>query len=205
MNGPSHDFWQTRFATGQLPWDRGTPNPQLLRWLEDDVLTPGSRVVVPGCGQGWEVAALAAAGMNVVGLDFAPGAVALCRQLLDRQRLTAELTEANVLHWRPESPVDAIFEQTCLCALYPDYWAHYAAQLHAWLKPGGRLLAMFMQVSRPEGGSGVIAGPPYHCDINAMRAMFPATLWAWPKPPYPQVVQDAGLGHVELAVILARK
>jgi hypothetical protein len=50
-----------------------------------------------------------------------------------------------VLTWCPEQPFDAIYEQTCLCALHPDHWAAYARQLHAWLRPAGTLWAMFMQ------------------------------------------------------------
>ncbi len=205
MSGPSHDFWQARFAEGKLPWDRGTPNPQLLQWLADGTLAAGQRVIVPGCGQGWEVKALTAAGIETIGLDFAPGALEMCRKLLDEGRLCANLIEADVLHWQPAQPADAIFEQTCLCALYPDHWTHYAAQLHAWLKPGGKLLALFLQTLRPDSALGFIEGPPYHCDINAMRAIFPATQWEWQKPPYPQVKQTQGLGLVELAVVLVRK
>lgn len=204
MNGPTHDFWQSRFVEGKLPWDRGTPNPQLLQWIEDDTLASGSRVLVPGCGQGWEVLALAAAGMAVTGIDFAPGALALCQRHLDTASVSATLVDADVLHWQPSPPVDAIFEQTCLCALYPDYWTHYAAQVHGWLRPGGKLLALFMQAPRPEATQGFIEGPPYHCDINAMRALFPATLWEWPKPPY-TLIANEGIGREELAVILVRK
>ncbi len=207
MSGPTHDFWQSRFAEGKLPWDRGAPNPQLLNWLADGTLAPGQRVVVPGCGQGWEVAALAAAGIQTIGIDFAPNALVLCRRLLERDGIgteRAELLDANVLHWHPAAPVDAVFEQTCLCALYPDYWTAYAAQLHAWLRPGGKLLALFMQAPRPEADHGFIEGPPYHCDIHAMRALFPATQWEWPKPPYPRVRND-NIEREELAVVLVRK
>lgn len=204
MNGPTHDFWQARFAEGKLPWDRGAPNPQLLQWIEDNALAPGSRVLVPGCGQGWEVLALAAAGFETAGIDFAPGALALCRRHLDAAGVTAALVDADVLHWQPPAPVDAVFEQTCLCALYPDYWTRYAAQVRDWLRPGGRLLALFMQAPRPEAESGIIEGPPYHCDINAMRALFPATQWEWPKPPYPRVCND-NIEREELAVMLVRK
>lgn len=204
MNGPTHDFWQARFAEGKLPWDRGAPNPQLLQWIEDNALAPGSRVLVPGCGQGWEVLALAAAGFAATGVDFAPGALALCRRHLDAAGVTAALVDADVLHWQPPAPVDTVFEQTCLCALYPDYWTRYAAQVRDWLRPGGRLLALFMQAPRPEAESGIIEGPPYHCDINAMRALFPATQWEWPKPPYPRVRND-NIEREELAVVLVRK
>lgn len=204
MAGPTREFWKERFATGTIPWDRGEPNPQLAQWLADGTLAPGARVIVPGCGQGWEVAALAAAGMGVTGIDFAVGALALCRQILERKNLSAQLVDADVLHWLPDAPVDAVFEQTCLCALYPDFWTRYAEQLHAWLKPGGKLLALFMQVpAKPDTPPGAIEGPPYHCDVHAMRAIFPATLWEWPKPPYPTV--KSPVGQMELAVTLVRK
>lgn len=204
MSGPTQEFWKERFATGTTPWNRGAPNPHLAHWLADGTLVAGNSVIVPGCGHGWEVAALARAGMHVTGIDFAPNALALCRQVLEHESLAAQLFDADVLHWQPAAPVDAIFEQTCLCALYPDFWRRYAEQLHAWLKPGGKLLALFLQAPRPSAAQGLIEGPPYHCDINAMRALFPATQWAWPQPPYAQVV-NPGIERTELAVILVRK
>lgn len=204
MAGPTQDFWKERFATGSTPWNRGAPNPQLIQWIDDGTLATGNSVLVPGCGHGWEVAALAQAGMQVTGIDFAANALELCQQVLTHEGVTARLVDADVLHWRPEAPVDAVFEQTCLCALYPDFWQRYAAQLHQWLRPGGKLLALFLQALRPEAAHGFIDGPPYHCDINAMRALFPATQWDWPKPPYPQVV-NSGIERTELAVLLVRK
>lgn len=204
MAGPTQDFWKERFATGTTPWNRGEPNPQLARWIADGTLTPGMSVIVPGCGHGWEVAALARAGMQVTGIDFARNALAICRQLLAHEGAAAHLIDADILHWQPDTPVDAIFEQTCLCALYPDFWQRYAAQLHKWLRPGGKLLALFLQAPRPEAAHGFIDGPPYHCDINAMRALFPATHWEWPKPPYPQI-ENTGIARTELAAVLVRK
>jgi len=53
---------------------------------------------------------------------------------------------------------------------------------------------------RPGAAEGVIQGPPYHCDINAMRALFPEPRWGWPKPPYPRTMHPRGLA--ELAVVL---
>ncbi|HJV86976.1 MAG TPA: methyltransferase domain-containing protein [Noviherbaspirillum sp.] len=203
MAGPTQEFWQSRFASGNMPWDRGGPGTQLARWVEDGSFKPGERVIVPGCGQGWDVVALAAAGMKVTGLDYAPDALALCRQLIERNAVQAELVEADVLTWMPVEPVDAVFDQACLCALHPDLWVRYANQLHQWLRPGGKLLALFMQLPPVDKPEGVISGPPYHCDINAMRALFPADRWEWPKPPYAGVAHQHGL--VELPVVLVRK
>jgi len=202
MAGPTREFWEKRFAEGNMPWDRGEASPQLGAWLAAGALKP-CRILVPGCGSGYEVAALAAAGFEVTALDYAPVAIERTRKLLDAGNLEAELFEADALAWQPARAFDAIYEQTCLCALYPDQWRAYADQVHRWLAPAGRLYALFVQMPRPGAAEGAIQGPPYHCDINAMRALFPEPLWSWPKPPYPRTSHPQGLA--ELAVVLERR
>jgi methyl halide transferase len=202
MAGPTREFWGKRFQSGETPWDRGEANPQLGAWLAAGVLQP-CRILVPGCGSGHEVAALAAAGFAVTALDYAPEAIGRTRSLLAAANLEAELVEADALSWLPDRAFEAIYEQTCLCALYPDQWRDYADQLHRWLAPGGTLCALFVQLLRPAAAEGAIEGPPYHCDINAMRALFPDSRWSWPRPPYPRTAHPRGMA--ELAVVLAHR
>jgi len=199
MAGPTRNFWDKRFVEGDTPWDRGASNPQLGIWLLVGALKP-CRILVPGCGSGHEVAVLAQQGFDVTALDYSPEAIARTRKRLADENLKATLVEADALTWQPDRPFDAIYEQTCLCALYPDQWLGYAGQLHRWLAPNGKLFALFMQLLRPGAADGAIEGPPYHCDINAMRALFPEPFWSWPKPPYPRTTHPKGLA--ELAVIL---
>jgi len=205
MSGPDVDFWQERFVTQRVPWDRGAPSPQLRAWIDGGQLSPqalNGPIAVPGCGAGHEVVELAACGFQVIAIDYAPAAVALTRERLAQAGLHAEVSQADVLSWQPETPLSAVYEQTCLCALHPDHWSAYAQQLYRWLRPAGRLCAMFMQMHREGAAQGLVEGPPYHCDINAMRALFPSQRWHWPKPPYEQVAHPMGMN--ELAVLLTR-
>ncbi len=202
MAGPTKQFWDERFAAGDTPWDRGEASPQLGAWLSSGVLRP-CRILVPGCGSGHEVAELAMAGFEVTGLDYADNAIARTHRRLKDTGTDATLVQADVLAWQPDRPFDAVYEQTCLCALYPDQWRDYADQLHRWLATGGRLYALFLQLLRPGAAEGAVQGPPYHCDINAMRALFPEPRWAWPKPPYARTTHPRGLA--ELAVVLERR
>jgi methyl halide transferase len=206
MSGPDVDFWQQRFLTHQTPWDRGGSSPQLQGWLDGGQLSPQALkgpVAVPGCGSGYEVIELAAHGFQVIGIDYAQAAVELTRARIAEAKLPAEIVQADVLSWQPEALLAAVYEQTCLCALHPDHWTSYAQQLHRWLRPGGLLCALFMQTQRDGAKLGLVEGPPYHCDINAMRALLPSQHWQWPKPPYTRVPHPMGM-H-ELAVILTRR
>lgn len=180
-------------------------HPQLARWLADGSLTAQTldgAIAVPGCGSGHEVAALAKNGFDVIAIDYAAPAIELTAQRLIDDGATARVIQADVLAWEPEVPLAAVYEQTCLCALHPDHWVAYAAQLRRWLRPGGHLFALLMQNLRDGAAQGFVQGPPYHCDIHAMRALFPAPQWDWPKPPYDSVVHPMGAN--ELAVVLTR-
>lgn len=201
----SPNFWQEKFETRQTGWDRGQASPQLMQWLADGLLntqqTP--RIAVPGCGKGWEVAALSEAGFDVTGLDYTPAAVTEARQRLQAAGLAAQIVQADVLVYTPEQPFDAVYEQTCLCALTPDSWVAYSQQLARWIRPGGRLYALFMQVQRPGSAQGLVEGPPFHCDINAMHALFDQRHWRWPEGALTQVPHKNGL--FELACVLERR
>jgi methyl halide transferase len=129
--------------------------------------------------------------------------VALTRERLADAGVAAAVVRADVLAWLPEAPLDAVYEQTCWCALHPDHWIAYAQQLQRWLHPGGRLLLMAMQCLRAGAAEGRIEGPPYHMDIQMLRALLPATQWQWPAPPYAALPHPAG--WTELAIVLARR
>jgi SAM-dependent methyltransferase len=141
---------------------------------------------------------------DVLGLDYTEAAVAHTQAHCAALNVSAQVVRADALSYQPEAPFDAIYEQTCLCAIHPDHWQTYAAQLHRWLKPGGQVWGLFMQMLRPAASEeGQILGPPYHCDIHAMRALFPSAQWDWPKPPYARVPHPT-LQH-ELALVLTRR
>lgn len=195
-------FWQDHFDKGHTPWDRNGASPQLQQWLTTGALAP-CRIAVPGCGKGWEVAELAARGFDTIGIDYTPGAIQETQAILSKHALSAELIQADVLTYNPDLLFDAVYEQTCLCALDPDHWMAYAEQLARWIRPGGDLYILFMQVERPGAREGLKQGPPFHCDINAMHALFNTRHWQWPEA-LPSIVPHPSGWH-ELANRLRRK
>lgn len=203
MTQLSPHFWQEKFETRQTGWDRGQASPQLMQWLASGALNPSHtrRIAVPGCGKGWEVAALSEAGFDVTGLDYTPAAVTEAQQRLQMAGLLARVIQADVLSYVPDQPFDAVYEQTCLCALTPDAWIRYSEQLVRWVRPGGRLYALFMQVDRPGRQQGLVEGHRFTA-ISTPCMLFDQRQWRWPSGELTQVPHKNGL--FELAVILER-
>src|SRR5512137_277611 len=85
-------FWDERFAAGFTPWDaRGVP-PAFERWLDAD--GAGARVLIPGCGAAYEVAALVARGCDVLAIDYSATAVERAREVLG-PALAARVVQAD--------------------------------------------------------------------------------------------------------------
>lgn len=194
MATENNSHWNEKYLAGTIPWDRGEVSPALFHWLERGQLAP-CRILVPGCGRGHEAAELARLGYDVTALDVAPAALAHLKAELDLVDARAELIHADALTWQPTQPFDAIYEQTCLCALEPGDWPAYERQLHGWLRPGGKLFALFMQTNRD-------GGPPFHCALPDMRALFPDVRWRWPSEVEQEVPHPNGL--FDIAAILNR-
>jgi len=193
VNGP--DWWEAKYQAGEDGWERGAPNPALLHWLDQGALAGVQRVLVPGCGRGHEVVELARRGFSVVGIDFAPTAVRTLQARLQKEGLSAEVVAGDLFDY-DAGPFDAIYEQTCLCALQPKLWPAYERWLFARLRPGGRLFALFMQ-------TGCEGGPPFHCDLLAMRNLFADARWQWPEDP--PLLSPHRHGRFELGFVLVRR
>jgi trans-aconitate methyltransferase len=118
-------------------------------------------------------------------VDAAASAVAAQRARLERLNVAARVEQADLLAWNPAAPFDAIYDQTCLCALPPAILPDYATRLHRWLRPGGTLFILFMQ-------TGVAGGPPFHCDMDDMRLLFGDAQWVWPEELPPVVAHSPG-------------
>ena len=187
------NIWESRYKAGTIGWDRGNTSTNLYYWLDNGLLKP-CRIIIPGCGNGYEVLTLAALGFDVVAIDIAPTAIENLQTMLDKEGLQADLILGDFFTWSPKDKYDAIFEQTSLCALPPELWAQYEEQLHGWLKPQGKLLAQFMQTGR-EGG------PPFHCELNDMHEIFLMDKWSWSEE---YKSQEKEPGMTELLYLLEK-
>jgi SAM-dependent methyltransferase len=147
MDSSQTQFWNQRWDAGKAPWDLGHIPPAMQAFLNRPHAP--TRVLVPGCGSGYEVRAFHEAGHDVTAIEFAAAAVVRAREVLGP--LGDKVIQGNFFkHDFGEISYGMIYERGFLCSLPMTRWPDYASKVAALLSPGGLLAGMFLYGEEPE-------------------------------------------------------
>ena len=139
-------------------------NPVRLNYIAERVALPGARVLDVGCGGGILSEALAAAGVQVTGIDLAPKVLEVARLHLHESDLQVDYREISVEDLAAAMPgaFDAI---TCMELLehVPDPGSVIAA-CASLLKPGGYLFLSTLNRT-PLAFAAAIVGAEYALNL----------------------------------------
>ena len=147
----SREFWESRYQTGDMPWEKGAPSPGLVDFLAAHPDLPRGAVGVPGCGSGHDVREFAKAGFDVSGFDIAPSAVQIGAERTIAAGLRAKFQLADFLRDEPPQKFDWLFEHTLFCAIQPTERDDYVRAVLRWLKPEGQYLAVNYLIPDTDG------------------------------------------------------
>ena len=147
----SQDYWEQRYQTNDMPWEKGAPSPGLVDFLAAHSDLPRDTVCVPGCGTGHDVRAWAAAGFTTFGYDLAPSGIRLATEKTTAAGLNANFQLADFLRDKPPQQFDWLFEHTLFCAINPSERDDYVRALLRWLKPDGQYLAVNYLIPDKDG------------------------------------------------------
>ena len=175
--------WEACYCAGQTPWDKGAAAPPLLEWLAGPSRGLAGDVLVPGCGFGHDVRAIAATGhaRRVVGLDLSGAAVARSRAFPAAGGETYVEGDLFTLPLAWNGRFDWVFEHTCFCAIDPARRAEYVRTVADALRPDGQLLAIFLPASvgarriTPTRGRPHLSARPYR---NWTRCLPGVSAWS---------------------------
>ncbi len=161
--------WQRRYEQNDTPWDKGSPAPALVDYLGKNTIS--DRVLVPGCGKGHEVRALAKQpGCSAVGLDLSPAAVAEARRLAAEAGIEkpASFIEGDFFRLPAEmiGSFDWVVEHTCFCAIEPRLRPDYVLAAASALRANGKIFAIFYLNPDTE------TGPPFAVSTEELDRLF---------------------------------
>jgi Thiopurine S-methyltransferase (TPMT) len=152
VDSTNPDFWTIRYAARKTPWDFGGVPAALKLFLASS--SGPCRVLIPGCGSGYEVQAFDAAGYDVTAIDFSPAALEQAKRVLGA--LAEKIIFGDFFtHDFGQPCFDLVYERTFLCSMPPSLWPDYAKRMAELLSSRGRLIGFFFHSEQP------LPGPPY--------------------------------------------
>lgn len=117
------------------PWDSGISPPELIQFIQTH---PAGNAIDLGCGTGTNVIALAQAGWQVTGVDFASRAIRIAKDKLKRKNLEADLLVGDVTKLdHIHKTFDLALDIGCFHGLTQTGKLDYLTQLGRILAPNG--------------------------------------------------------------------
>lgn len=166
-----HRAWNESYASGQLPWDTGTPEPLLVDFVTAGEIAPGPALEI-GAGTGTNSIWMAERGFDVLGVDVSPLAVKRAWAKMDGRALRCRFAARDFLAAPPpDGPFQFVFDRGCLHVFdEPGERQRFAAHVAAVLAPGGLWLSL---IGSTEGAPRDV-GPPRRTARDVTQAIEPA-------------------------------
>jgi len=165
----SETSWNERYAAGEpLPWDTGTPDPQLVEVIESGAIKPG-RTLEVGCGTGTNAIFLAQHGFEVLGVDISEVAVNTARS---KANGLCRFEVVDFLAAPPAGgPFAFVFDRGCFHAFDDERdRGRFAANVATTLIEGGLWLSLIGSTEGPAREE----GPPRRSARDVMSAIEPS-------------------------------
>jgi SAM-dependent methyltransferase len=166
-----HAAWNESYASGQLPWDTGHPEPLLVGYVGSGRIAPCPALEV-GAGTGTNAIWLAERGFDVLGIDVSPLAVERATSRLKGDTLRCRFAVGDFLAEPPGTgPFGFVFDRGCFHVFaQAEERARFAANVAAVLAPGGLWLSLLGSTEGPARTD----GPPRRSAREIVEAIEPA-------------------------------
>ncbi|PSC72662.1 S-adenosyl-L-methionine-dependent methyltransferase [Micractinium conductrix] len=168
----------------------------------------GKRVLVPGCGRGYDLVEFARAGAGLAaGLELAPTAAAAAEAYLGEALSGEEAAHVQVhsgdfFAWKCPTgeAFDLGFDYTFMCALHPNMRADWATSWARLLAPGATLACLAFPLNHDKE-----TGPPWPVTEQMYKdLLLPAGFTLVREEPVPAELSHAGRGGKEALLVFRR-
>ncbi len=145
-----HPSWNESYASGQLPWDTGQPEPLLVEFVTSGGVAPSLTLEI-GVGTGTNAIWLAERGFDVLGVDVSPLAIERAHAKMEERVLRCRFATLDFLAAPPpDGPFQFVFDRGCFHVFdEPAERQRFAAQVAAALAPGGLWLSLIGSTEGP--------------------------------------------------------
>ena len=159
------NYWENRYLNNEIAWNVGKITTPLKDYI-DQIGDKSVKILIPGCGNGYEFEYLMNHGFtNCFVLDYAGTPLENLKKRISNYNENQFITSDFFEH---ESQYDLIIEQTFFCALDPELRQKYVKKMKSLLSPNGKIVGLLFQFPLTE------SGPPFGGSKEEYTELFSA-------------------------------
>jgi SAM-dependent methyltransferase len=166
-------FWEEKYKSNQSYWDMKTANPVFTELLDSsDIIKPG-KMLVTGCGKGYDAVLAAKKMFDVTAIDFSSVAIDYAKELAKKENVNINFLTEDIFNLNKKyfESFDVVYEYTTYCAINPERRKEFAEKISSLIKKDGKLVAVLFPVDNREGG------PPFNIDVQEFYKNFSEHLY----------------------------
>lgn len=164
----SAEFWDNLYKTNSVGWDLKTPTPAFLDLLKSDYFKEKKRLLITGCGYGYDAVAAAKNNFDVTAIDFSETAIQFAESLARKENVKVNflIKDFFLLDENHLQSYEIIFDYVTFCAIDPARREEYAKKIFQLLKPKGIFAIILFPIEKR------IGGPPFAIDVDEATKLF---------------------------------
>ncbi len=165
-------YWEERYSTNETNWDTKEANPVFARLVQNSEFVKPGKILIVGCGKGYDAVKAAQNGYEVTAVDFSSVALNYAKQLAEQSKVEIKFLNENIftLNDNYNESFDFVYEYTTYCAINPERRKEFATKISSLIKKGGRLITILFPLDNREGG------PPFSIDVKEFYNNFSESL-----------------------------
>jgi SAM-dependent methyltransferase len=162
------EFWENLYKTNSVAWDLKTPASAFLDLLNSEFFRNRNKMLVIGCGYGYDAIAAAKNNFDVTAVDFSESAINFARELALNENVNVNFIAEDffLLDNDHSGSYEIIFDYVTYCAIDPSRRKEYADKIYELLKPDGIFAIILFPVENR------IGGPPFAVDVDEAIELF---------------------------------
>lgn len=155
----SPEFWNNLYKENKNGWNTGTVYPVFADLIKNKLLKP-CKILIPGCGFGYEAIYAAKFGFEVTALDFSEIAISNAKSLAEKENVIINFLCEDFFNIKNlDESFDAVYEYTTFCGVNPARRNEFAEKISSLLKNEGKLFSIVFPIDGRKGG------PPFSIDL----------------------------------------
>jgi len=161
-------FWDEQYRSDRTGWDMQTHTPVFEKLLNEQRFIKPGKILIAGCGKGYDAVLAARKGYDVHAVDFSAEAIKIASALAEKENVKVNFINKDIFELGTDyrNFFDYVYDYVTFCAILPGRREEYALNISDYLKPGGELIALLFPVEKREGG------PPFAVDVVEFYDLF---------------------------------